>query len=212
MKITELVIEYRNNKALSGEIYRLVSEVLEKRIVADMHRYKLDEHDVRSAYIDSFLKTIDSFDETKCDMYLPFLLREIKFRLIQTVRKNERRNKRVQIEGKRKTQGDEDYVSLFDKIVDEDTIPDAFTVLMEKEQRQLLLFLTRNISDKSMLMLIDEFSKYPNLQQLAKAVGITGANPTSDVKRKLQKLAKFFDKEIFGDYRDYLRRRTPLIA
>ncbi|MBJ6364203.1 sigma-70 family RNA polymerase sigma factor [Paenibacillus sp. GCM10012307] len=89
------------------------------------------------------------------------------------------------------------------EIADEVIIENEVIKKKEADQRQLIDFLvTKDPSqvDPETIDIISRFSQYPSITALAKALGLHH----EVVKRKLRRLARNYDANRFGDYRDYL--------
>ncbi len=89
------------------------------------------------------------------------------------------------------------------EVVANETVEDEVLKIKEADQRQLIDFLVNNDPsqvDPETRLIVSEFSQYPSITALAKALGLHH----EVVKRKLRKLARNYDSSRFGDYRDYL--------
>lgn len=78
----------------------------------------------------------------------------------------------------------------------------------EADQRQLIDFLVNDPVkvDTVTTLIVTEFSKYPSITALAKALGLHH----EVVKRKLLALSRKYDANRFGDIRDYLPKDTRI--
>jgi DNA-directed RNA polymerase specialized sigma24 family protein len=87
------------------------------------------------------------------------------------------------------------------EVADEFNVEDHVLQKRERDQRQLISFLTDPAKvDSVTTAIVTNFEKYKSITALAKALGLHH----SVVKRKIERLAKNYDPSQFGDYRDYL--------
>ena len=96
----------------------------------------------------------------------------------------------------------EDYrIGFLEKIQDPRDFVDEFFRKNERDQRQLISFLTDPSKvDAETTAIVSNFHRHKSITALGKALGLHHQT----VKRKLRKLSRNYDPNIFGNYRDYL--------
>ncbi|MCR8843130.1 hypothetical protein NQ117_05510 [Paenibacillus sp. SC116] len=193
-ELDNLVVNYQevNQQSVFEIIYEYVSVRWRKSIEYDVRFTSTNHHDVQAMYEDKMLKLLSTYKK-EIGHFENLLFSSITKGKYDLLRKRSRRRK---LEYYSKT---EEEAATFLEVVDENTTTGFILSEKTKEQRELLSHLVADVDD-----LTCEIVKLYLVNDSYLAVGKLLGIEHKRVKRKIESLARRFDGNRFGDYRDYL--------
>lgn len=104
------------------------------------------------------------------------------------------------------SKGDTSNTAMFETLADEFDLEEHVTKKKEADQRMLIDFLTDpdKVIDETTTVIVESFLSYDGKPPTPTAIGKKLGLHHMIVKRKIEKLAGYFDSKQFGDYQDYL--------
>ncbi|MED3649991.1 hypothetical protein [Heyndrickxia sporothermodurans] len=203
-----LVINYKNtsNEVIFGDIFRIASKYLHKRIARLAERYNIDRDDVESVINLKVFEVARKFDASK-GPFMKQLNTAIKFGCIDEMRKDIRREE-VTLSHLTANIPEDDLPEFLDKLTPIDFTSSAETQAVtnlqeNREQRQLLAKLLSD-ADEGTRQSASAYLEVGSYDAAAKLLGTNQMN----VFRKIKRLARKFDANQMGQISDYFTAPT----
>jgi hypothetical protein len=197
------VLRYQQTKCddLFYEIYLETKRKVLRNTRAVANSLSTDENTVLTIFDDAILYAVNTYKDGKD------FVNYVKWKF-KNKRLNFLRNRKYVFDHEvyeQPVNEDEDAATSFDFIVGSDGADDEYLRKQtEADQRQLIgsLIDPGKVNDATTTAIVEAFlaSESPNPTAIGRQLGIHH----STVIRKLNRLARNFQPEIFGDYRDYL--------
>jgi hypothetical protein len=197
------VLRYQQTKCddLFYEIYRETKRQVLRNTRAVANSLSTDENTVLTIFDDAILYAVNTYKDGKD------FVNYVKWKF-KNKRLNFLRNRKYVFDHEvyeQPVNEDEDAATSFDFIVGSDGADDEYLRKQtEADQRQLIgsLIDPGKVNDATTTAIVEAFlaSENPNPTAIGRQLGIHH----STVIRKLNRLARNFQPEIFGDHRDYL--------
>lgn len=209
MNLTQLnrLAETHKAERTSEAFYNLYTEArklfLKIHIAQTVRCRRGDAHDAEGTFDDLVMKLAYDDDVRSFGEMLSAALR---IKRLEVERGNVRREKRIQQDVQRSEENEEGTLTLLNLLTDgvsaEDAVITSLTQKKDAQKRELLSSLIDpgKVVDHDTRLIVSQFSRYPNVNALGKAIGIHH----EVVKRKLRKLSRGYDGNRFGDVNEYL--------
>lgn len=201
-KLNSLVVSYQENPTDEGfrKVYDAVVErwTSERAIDNMSRRYQIDYNDILGMALEKLWKAVDEFVYGKSDFY-SFLSVAISRGCIDVHRSLKRHKGCISLEYGTDSETSEE-ISLLDVLPcanAEDEIIES--IQKESDQRQLIANLIRKAPEKCRQALEAYVSSNFSYTEAAKLLNTS--YPT--VKRRVEKIAEYFNDEKFGNIHDY---------
>ncbi|WP_154665822.1 hypothetical protein [Paenibacillus pinihumi] len=185
------------------EIYPLYKKRIKAMSKVYSMKSKVPEEEFYSHLSEVLWVAVDNYDIDKSPSLDGWISKLLRNKATDLMRRGEKTHYRrfLLVLDKPYDRDNEDAPTL--ELSDEINIEDTVLRKKEADQRQLIDFLVN--SDPSQVdpdtkLIVSRFPQYPSITALAKALGLHH----EVVKRKLRRLARNYDANRFGDYRDYL--------
>lgn len=195
MNINQMAVRYQKDLTNESfrELYEAVTEKLRSKLEYDIRVNKFDPHDITAAYDDAILEAAMTYDESLGD-FLARVYTKIVDKKKRLIRKS----------AKLTEQPLDESIEVYEDFNRETTpTPEEIVIQKlqkEKSQRQLTPFLVAAANDDFTRQVIKLFPSFEYPSQLAKVLRVHH----SKVTRSLERLARRYDANRFGDIRDYL--------
>ncbi|MBU8597324.1 hypothetical protein KM908_14355 [Alkalihalobacillus clausii] len=169
-------------------------------VVADFSRNRSYlKADLESDLMLELWKAIQQYDDSHGAKLSTYITRRLRRKALSVIDPKNNANASYYSRKAAPTASDGEPLEVED-IIDAAT-PYVDTKTTKADQRQLIDFLLdRTKVDEVTIAVVTNFPKYRTPNALAKALGLD----FNQVDRRLRKLARNFDADLFGDYRDYL--------
>lgn len=193
-KLNNLAASYITDKSQETftEIYTLLAQKWRPTYAAIARNLRTETAEVEELYEDTLLRVLDRHDGS--GKFIQHLSSALSNARKDFIRKDKRLRERHQL-----TLDVEREVGTEIPELDGEAKEEYANAKKKEDQRQLISFFLQN-ADSETTAIISEFDNYESPNALATALGIHHET----VNRKLKKLAKLYDAEAFGDYRQYL--------
>ncbi|QVY62950.1 hypothetical protein [Cytobacillus gottheilii] len=198
MNVENLIMEYQETK--SDAVFTQIYETLAVKFLKEgdyrqavARSIGADEHELQEIFDDCVMYTVGNYDGSRSfEAYFKWKFRNMRANFLRD------KNTDRQVHLNAIHLDDDENTTL--ELVDAANVEQEVVKTTEADQRQLIDSLTKDI-DATTTAIVEALPRYASVNALGKALGMHH----EVVKRSLKKLAKNYDVNKFGDYRQYLQ-------